>query len=277
MSRQLTAPYGHGQPRRAGRAMRVRTRRQGAVCLARSRLRRPSGAEQSPAEQCVSFFCCRSSSFTVGVLLERQLHGRPDSHTAQTQPRQEQDLRPAFAFARASLCRRAAAAHVRQGAVSWRDQGALLRLVQASRLRGSQHKNLAARSRPKHKRVAVPLAPGRSPPADADGPVAVRAVVQPGSCAGAKLVVERDGAAGGVVRDVRAHDLALGETRAEPSAAASSKSASNTQKYDVDIALGCGDVEAVLITAQAGNLGRQREVRAPGRSFGSGSGSVGGG
>ena len=51
--------------------------------------------------------------------------------------------------------------------------------------------------------------PGRSPPADADGPVAV-AVVQPGGSAGAKLVVEHDGAAGGVVRDVRAHRLALG-------------------------------------------------------------------
>ena len=52
--------------------------------------------------------------------------------------------------------------------------------------------------------------PGRSPPANADGPVAVRAVVQPGGSAGAKLVVERDNAAGGVVRDVREHRLALG-------------------------------------------------------------------
>ena len=52
--------------------------------------------------------------------------------------------------------------------------------------------------------------PGRSPPADADGPVAVRAVVQPGGSAGAKLVVEHDGAAGGVVREVRDRRLALG-------------------------------------------------------------------
>jgi hypothetical protein len=41
-------------------------------------------------------------------------------------------------------------------------------------------------------------------------PVVVRAVVQPGGSAGAKLVVEHDYAAGGVVRDVRAHRLALG-------------------------------------------------------------------
>ena len=52
--------------------------------------------------------------------------------------------------------------------------------------------------------------PGRSPPDDAHGPVAVRAVVQPGGSAGAKLVVEHDNAAGGVVRDVREHRLALG-------------------------------------------------------------------
>src|SRR5436305_14757419 len=42
------------------------------------------------------------------------------------------------------------------------------------------------------------------------GRVAVRAVVQPGGSAGAKLVVEHDGAAGGVVREVRAQRLALG-------------------------------------------------------------------
>src|SRR3954451_20901712 len=36
---------------------------------------------------------------------------------------------------------------------------------------------------------------------------ATQRVVQPGGSAGAKLVVEHDGAAGGVVRDVRAHRL----------------------------------------------------------------------
>src|SRR3954470_13519388 len=39
--------------------------------------------------------------------------------------------------------------------------------------------------------------------------VAVWAVVQPGGSAGAKLEVEHDGAAGGVVRDVRARRLTL--------------------------------------------------------------------
>src|SRR4051794_35939636 len=66
------------------------------------------------------------------------------------------------------------------------------------------------RSQPKAQARRRAAFPGRSPPADADRPVAVRAVVQPGGSAGAKLVVEHDGATGGVVRDVRAHRLALG-------------------------------------------------------------------
>ena len=52
--------------------------------------------------------------------------------------------------------------------------------------------------------------PGRSRPTDADEAGHGGAVDQPGGSAGAKLVVEHDNAAGGVVRDVRAHRLALG-------------------------------------------------------------------
>ena len=76
--------------------------------------------------------------------------------------------------------------------------------------RASCGRSAPAGFRRQRKRVAVPLSPADRRPADADGPVAVRAVVQPGGSAGAKLVVERDGAAGSVVRDVRAHRLALG-------------------------------------------------------------------
>ena len=64
--------------------------------------------------------------------------------------------------------------------------------------------------RRKREPVAVPLSPADHRRLTWTGPVAVRAVVQPGGSAGAKLVVEHDGAAGGVVRDVRAHRLTRG-------------------------------------------------------------------
>src|SRR3954454_5909132 len=50
----------------------------------------------------------------------------------------------------------------------------------------------------KRKRVAVPLSPAIRRRLTRTRPVAVRAVVQPGGSAGAKLVVEHDNAAGGV-------------------------------------------------------------------------------
>src|SRR3954452_10316732 len=88
----------------------------------------------------------------------------------------------------------------------------------------------------------------------------VRALVQPDSSAGAKLVVEHDGAAGGVVWDVRAHRLTRG---------GSHRCTVRGRIVEVGLehaeirrlALGRGDVEAVAITAQAGKLGHQREVR----------------
>src|SRR3954451_20690175 len=87
----------------------------------------------------------------------------------------------------------------------------------------------------------------------------VRALVQPDSSAGAKLVVEHDGAAGGVVWDVRAHRLTRG---------GSHRCTVRGRIVEVGLehaeirrlALGGGDVEAVAITAQAGKLGREREL-----------------
>src|SRR3954471_7613634 len=77
---------------------------------------------------------------------------------------------------------------------------------------------------------------------------------------GAELVVQHDGAAGGVVRDVRAHCLTLGGF---PRRTQGRRIVEVRLEHAVirRLALAGDDVEAVAVAAQAGELRHQWQVR----------------